>query len=59
MAANRAAMAPRERNRLLAFSRKYRGKHMLITLAKIMLALTLCALTLCGLAVSLLFPQVG
>ena len=54
MAVKLAAMAPVERSRLLAFSLKYRGRHLAITLAKIILVLTLC-----GLAVSLLFPQRG
>ena len=54
MAVKMAAMSPIERSQLLEFSLKFRGRHLAITLAKIMLVLTLC-----GLAVALLFPQRG
>ena len=54
MAAKLAALPSMERSRLLAFCMKYRGRHLWMTLAKIMLISTLC-----GLAAALLIPKVG
>ncbi len=54
MAAKLAGMPPMERSRLQAFTLRYRGRQLLLALAKPMLLATLCAV-----ATSLLFPEIG